>query len=143
MRLLFHQADRALFGLLTKPIQDELGSPTSHRLDQHRAELTLAAMTDAAGSRRPLLAQVDHHRLAGLLSLMTVIWVRREWRYLRHRPAYLTVMFFRSIPRRGESSMPSAMALWRAPQETGSRSRFGAQGVLYFALMTRTHRGAA
>ena len=46
----FHQADRALFGLLTKPIQDELGLTDVHIGWINTAlSWTLAAMTMLAG----------------------------------------------------------------------------------------------
>ena len=139
----FHQADRALFGLLTKPIQDELGLTDVHIGWINTAlSWTLAAMTMLAGFAG------DRFSRKWIITVSLVFWSLMtvmmgfvgEWRILGVVvPAYLTVMFFRSIATGGGESFyaPSAMALLGAHhKETRSLAFSVHQGVLYFALMT-------
>ena len=139
----FHQADRALFGLLTKPIQDELGLTDVHIGWINTAlSWTLAAMTMLAGFAG------DRFSRKWIITVSLVFWSLMtvmmgfvgEWRILGVIvPAYLTVMFFRSIATGGGESFyaPSAMALLGAHhKETRSLAFSVHQGVLYFALMT-------
>ena len=139
----FHQADRALFGLLTKPIQDELGLTDVHIGWINTAlSWTLAAMTMLAGFAG------DRFSRKWIITVSLVFWSLMtvmmgfvgEWRIFGVVvPAYLTVMFFRSIATGGGESFyaPSAMALLGAHhKETRSLAFSVHQGVLYFALMT-------
>lgn len=139
----FHQADRALFGLLTKPIQDELGLTSVHIGWINTAlSWTLAAATMVAGFAG------DRFSRKWIITISLVFWSLMtvcmgfvgEWKVFGIViPAYLTVMFFRSIATGGGESFyaPSAMALLGAHhKETRSLAFSVHQGVLYFALMT-------
>jgi sugar phosphate permease len=97
----FHQADRALFGLLTKPIQDEL-SLTDVQIGWINTVLswTLAALTMVAGFVGDRFSRKWIITISLIFwSLMTVcMGFVGEWRILGLViPAYLVVMFFRSI----------------------------------------------
>ena len=139
----FHQADRALFGLLTIPIQQDLGL-TDVQIGWINTVLswTLAAMTMVAGfagdrfSRKWLIT-------GSLLfwSLMTVcMGFVGDWRIFGFTiPAFLVVMFFRSIATGGGESFyaPSAMALIGSHhKETRSVAFSIHQAALYIGLMT-------
>ena len=139
----FHQADRALFGLLTIPIQQDLGL-TDVQIGWINTVLswTLAAMTMVAGfagdrfSRKWLIT-------GSLLfwSLMTVcMGFVGDWRIFGFTiPAFLVVMFFRSIATGGGESFyaPSAMALIGSHhKETRSVAFPIHQAALYIGLMT-------
>jgi len=139
----FHQADRALFGLLTKPIQDELGLTNVHIGWINTAlSWTLAAMTMIAGFAG------DRFSRKWIITLSLIFWSAMtvcmgfvgDWNVLGLAiPAYLVVMFFRSIATGGGESFyaPSAMALLGAHhKETRSVAFAVHQGVLYVALMT-------
>lgn len=139
----FHQADRALFGLLTIPIQDELHL-TDVQIGWINTALswTLAAMTTVAGfcgdrfSRKWLIT--------GSLvfwSLMTVcMGFVGDFQVLGLAiSAYACVMFFRSIATGGGESFyaPSAYALIAAHhRETRSVALSIHQAALYVGLMT-------
>ena len=139
----FHQADRALFGLLTIPIQDELNL-TGGQMGWINGALfaTLAIMTPIAGfcgdrfSRKWLitgslifwsittacLGFVGDFHVLGLVI-----------------PAFLSVMFFRSIATGGGESFyaPSAYALIAVHhKETRSVALSIHQAALYIGLMT-------
>lgn len=139
----FHQADRALFGLLTIPIQDEL-----HLDDEQIGWIntvlswTLAAMTTVAGfcgdrfSRKWLIT-------GSLIfwSLMTVCmgFVGNFQVMGIAISAYACVMFFRSIATGGGESFyaPSAYALIAVHhKETRSVALSIHQAALYIGLMT-------
>jgi len=139
----FHQADRALFGLLTIPIQNELG------LDDVQIgwintvlSWTLAAMAFIAGpvgDRFPRKWVITISLMAW--SLMTVMMgFVGEWHVLGFvLPAFLVVMFFRSIATGvGESfygpCYPPLIANYH--KETLSVALSIHQGSLYFGLMT-------
>ncbi len=139
----FHQADRALFGLLTIPIQQDLGL-TDVQIGWINTVLswTLAAMTMIAGfagdrySRKWLIT-------GSLIfwSLMTVcMGFVGDWRILGVTiPAFFVVMFFRSIATGGGESFygPSAMALMASHhKETRSVAFSIHQAALYIGLMT-------
>ena len=139
----FHQADRALFGLLTIPIQNELG------LDDVQIgwintvlSWTLAAMAFIAGpvgDRFPRKWVITISLMAW--SLMTVMMgFVGEWHVLGFvLPAFVVVMFFRSIATGvGESfygpCYPPLIASYH--KETLSVALSIHQGSLYFGLMT-------
>jgi len=139
----FHQADRALFGLLTIPIQDELNL-TGGQMGWINGALfgTLAIMTPIAGfcgdrfSRKWLIT-------GSLIfwSLMTAcMGFVGDFRVLGLViPAFLSVMFFRSIATGGGESFyaPSAYALIAAHhKETRSVALSIHQAALYIGLMT-------
>lgn len=139
----FHQADRALFGLLTIPIQQDLAL-TDVQIGWINTVLswTLAAMTMIAGfagdrySRKWLIT-------GSLMfwSLMTVcMGFVGDWRIFGLTiPAFLVVMFFRSIATGGGESFyaPSAMALMASHhKETRSVAFSIHQAALYVGLMT-------
>ena len=139
----FHQADRALFGLLTKPIQDELGLTNVHIGWINTAlSWTLAAMTMIAGFVG------DRYSRKWIITVSLIFWSSMtlcmgfvgEWNVLGLLlPAWFVVMFFRSIATGGGESFyaPSAMALLGAHhRETRSVAFAVHQGVLYVALMT-------
>ena len=97
----FHQADRALFGLLTIPIQDELGL-TDVQIGWINTVLswTLAGMALIAGPIGDRLSK--KWLITGSLiawSLMTVMMgFVGDWRIgVVVIPAFFVVMFFRSI----------------------------------------------
>ena len=139
----FHQADRALFGLLTIPIQQDLGlSDVQIGWINTVLSWTLAAMTMIAGfagdrcSRKWLIT-------GSLIfwSLMTVcMGFVGEWRVFGIAiPAFFVVMFFRSIATGGGESFyaPSAMALLASHhRETRSIAFSVHQAALYVGLMT-------
>lgn len=139
----FHQADRALFGLLTKPIQDEL-SLTDVQIGWINTVLswTLAGLTMVAGFVGDRFSRKWIITLSLIFwSLMTVcMGFVGEWRILGLViPAYLVVMFFRSIATGGGESFygPSAMALLGSHHKDTRSVAFSVhQGTLYFALMT-------
>ena len=139
----FHQADRALFGLLTIPIQDELHL-TDVQIGWINTVLswTLAAMTTVAGfcgdrfSRKWLIT-------GSLIfwSLMTVCmgYVGNFQVLGIAISAYACVMFFRSIATGGGESFyaPSAYALIAVHhKETRSVALSIHQAALYIGLMT-------
>ncbi|MBR2837981.1 MAG: MFS transporter [Kiritimatiellae bacterium] len=139
----FHQADRALFGLLTIPIQDELGL-TDVQIGWINTALswTLAAMATVAGPIGDRLSR--KWLITGSLifwSLMTVcMGFVGDWRVLGVTvPAFFVVMFFRSIATGGGESFygPSAMALLASHhRETRSVALSIHQAALYVGLMT-------
>ena len=139
----FHQADRALFGLLTIPIQQELGL-TDVQIGWINTVLswTLAGMALVAGpvgdrfSRKWIIT-------CSLIawSLMTfMMGFVGDWRIFGVTiPAFFVVMFFRSIATGvGESFYgpcdPPLIAAY--PRETRSIALSIHQGALYFGLMT-------
>ena len=139
----FHQADRALFGLLTIPIQDELNL-TGGQMGWINGALfaTLAVMTPIAGfcgdrfSRKWLIT--------GSLIFWSITTACMGFVGDFHVlglviPAFLSVMFFRSIaPGGGESFYaPSAYALIAVHhKETRSVALSVHQAALYIGLMT-------
>ena len=138
----FHQADRALFGLLTIPIQNELGlSDLQIGWINTVLSWTLAGMAFIAGpvgdrfSRKWIIT-------VSLMawSLMTVMMgFTGDWRLFGFvLPAFFVVMFFRSIATGvGESffgpSYPPLIAAYH--KETRSLALSIMQGSLYFGLM--------
>ena len=139
----FHQADRALFGLLTIPIQEELHL-TDVQIGWINTVLswTLAAMTTVAGfcgdrfSRKWLIT-------CSLIfwSLMTVcMGFVGDFQVLGVAiTAFACVMFFRSIATGGGESFyaPSAYALIAVHhKETRSVALSVHQAALYIGLMT-------
>ena len=139
----FHQADRALFGLLTIPIQQELGL-TDVQIGWINTVLswTLAGMALVAGpvgdrfSRKWIIT-------CSLIawSLMTfMMGFVGDWRIFGVLvPAFFVVMFFRSIATGvGESfygpCYPPLIAAYH--RETRSIALSIHQGALYFGLMT-------
>lgn len=139
----FHQADRALFGLLTLPIQEELGF-TDVQIGWINTVLswTLALMTTIAGfcgdrfSRKWLIT-------GSLIfwSLMTVgMGFVGDFRVFGVAvTAFACVMFFRSIATGGGESFyaPSAYALIAVHhKETRSVALSIHQAALYIGLMT-------
>ena len=139
----FHQADRALFGLLTIPIQADLGL-TDGQIGWINTVLswTLAAMTFVAGFAGDRLSR--KWLITGSLifwSLMTIcMGFVGDWRILGVTvPAFFVVMFFRSIATGGGESFynPSAMALLASHhKETRSVAFSIHQAALYVGLMT-------
>lgn len=139
----FHQADRALFGLLTIPIQNDLGL-TDVQIGWINTVLswTLAGMAFVAGpvgdrfSRKWIIT-------CSLIawSLMTfMMGFVGDWRIFGLAiPAFYVVMFFRSIATGvGESfygpCYPPLIAAYH--KETRSIALSIHQGSLYFGLMT-------
>ncbi len=139
----FHQADRALFGLLTIPIQADLGLNDS-QIGWINTVLswTLAAMTMVAGFAGDRLSR--KWLITGSLifwSLMTIcMGFVGDWRIFGVTiPAFFVVMFFRSIATGGGESFyaPSAMALMASHhKETRSVAFSIHQAALYVGLMT-------
>ena len=139
----FHQADRALFGLLTIPIQDELNL-TGKQMGWINGALfaTLAIMTPIAGfcgdrfSRKWLIT--------GSLIFWSITTACMGFVGDFHVlglviPAFLSVMFFRSIATGGGESFyaPSAYALIAVHhKETRSVALSIHQAALYIGLMT-------
>ena len=139
----FHQADRALFGLLTIPIQDELNL-TGGQMGWINGALfaTLAVMTPIAGfcgdrfSRKWLIT--------GSLIFWSITTACMGFVGDFHMlglviPAFLSVMFFRSIATGGGESFyaPSAYALIAVHhKETRSVALSIHQAALYIGLMT-------
>lgn len=139
----FHQADRALFGLLTIPIQEELHL-TDVQIGWINTVLswTLAAMTTVAGFVGDRCSRKWIITLSLLFwSLMTVcMGFVGDWRIMGIAiPAFLTVMFFRSIATGGGESFyaPSAYALLATHhRETRSAALSIHQAALYVGLMS-------
>ena len=139
----FHQADRALFGLLTIPIQDEL-SLTDVQIGWINTVLswTLAGMALVAGPVGDRMSK--KWLITGSLiawSLMTVMMgFVGDWRIgAVFIPAFFVVMFFRSIATGvGESFFgpcyPAFIAAYH--KETRSIALSIQQGSLYVGLMT-------
>ena len=139
----FHQADRALFGLLTIPIQEDLGlSDVQIGWINTALSWTLAAMATIAGPIGDRLSR--KWLITGSLafwSLMTIcMGFVGDWRILGVTvPAFFVVMFFRSIATGGGESFygPSAMALLASHhKETRSIALSIHQASLYIGLMT-------
>ena len=138
----FHQADRALFGLLTKPIKAELNL-TGGQMGWINGALfaTLAIMTPIAGfcgdrfSRKWLIT--------GSLIFWSITTACMGFVGDFHVlglviPAFLSVMFFRSIATGGGESFyaPSAYALIAVHhKETRSVALSIHQAALYIGLM--------
>ena len=139
----FHQADRALFGLLTIPIQNELGlSDVQIGWINTVLSWTLAGMAFIAG---PVGDRFSRKWIITLSliswSLMTIMMgYVGDWRILGvFIPAYFVVMFFRSIATGvGESfygpCYPPLLATYH--KETRALALSIHQGALYFGLMT-------
>ena len=139
----FHQADRALFGLLTIPIQRELGL-TDVEIGWINTVLswTLALMALIAG---PIADRLSRKWLITVSlmawSLMTfMMGFVGDWTVFGVViPAFFVVMFFRSIATGvGESfygpCYPPLIAAFH--KETRSLALSIHQGALYFGLMT-------
>lgn len=139
----FHQADRALFGLLTIPIQDELGL-TDVQIGWINTALswTLAGMAFVAGPVGDRFSRKWIITLSLLSwSLMTfMMGFVGDWKVFGFViPAFFVVMFFRSIATGvGESfygpCYPPLIAAFH--RETRSIALSIHQGALYFGLMT-------
>ncbi len=139
----FHQADRALFGLLTIPIQDELGlSDVQIGWINTVLSWTLAGMAFVAG---PVGDRFSRKWIITLSliswSLMTFMmgFVGNWTLFGVVIPAFFVVMFFRSIATGvGESfygpCYPPLIAAFH--KETRSIALSIHQGALYFGLMT-------
>ena len=139
----FHQADRALFGLLTIPIQQDL-KLTDVQIGWINTVLswTLAGMAFVAG---PL---GDRFSRKWIITLSLMAWSLMtfmmgfvgDWRIFGlFIPAFFVVMFFRSIATGvGESfygpCYPPLIAAFH--RETRSIALSIHQGALYFGLMT-------
>ena len=139
----FHQADRALFGLLTIPIQNDL-----HLSDVQIGWIntvlswTLAGMAFIAGPVG------DRFSRKWIITISLISWSLMtfmmgfvgDWRIMGvFIPAYFVVMFFRSIATGvGESfygpCYPPLLAHFH--RETRSIALSIHQGALYFGLMT-------
>ena len=139
----FHQADRALFGLLTIPIQDELGlSDVQIGWINTVLSWTLAGMAFIAGPVG------DRFSRKWVITLSLVSWSVMtfmmgfvgDWRICGFVvPAFFVVMFFRSIATGvGESfygpCYPPLIAAFH--RETRSIALSIHQGALYVGLMT-------
>ena len=139
----FHQADRALFGLLTIPIQDELGlSDVQIGWINTVLSWTLAGMACIAGPVG------DRFSRKWVITLSLVSWSVMtfmmgfvgDWRICGFVvPAFFVVMFFRSIATGvGESfygpCYPPLIAAFH--KETRSIALSIHQGALYVGLMT-------
>ena len=139
----FHQADRALFGLLTIPIQDELGlSDVQIGWINTILSWTLAGMAFVAGPVG------DRFSRKWLITLSLIAWSLMtfmmgfvgDWRVCGFViPAFFVVMFFRSIATGvGESfygpCYPPLIAAYH--KETRSIALSIHQGALYVGLMT-------
>ena len=139
----FHQADRAIFGLLTIPIQNELHL-TDVQIGWINTVLswTLAGMAFIAG---PI---ADRFSRKWLITLSLMSWSFMtfmmgfvgDWKIFGLVvPAFFVVMFFRSIATGvGESfygpCYPALIAAYH--KETRSIALSIHQGALYFGLMT-------
>ena len=139
----FHQADRALFGLLTVPIQGELGlSDVQIGWINTVLSWTLAGMAFIAGPVGDRLSRKWIITVSLISwSLMTfMMGFVGDWKILGvFIPAYFVVMFFRSIATGvGESfygpCYPPLIAAYH--RETRSIALSIHQGSLYFGLMT-------
>ena len=139
----FHQADRALFGLLTVPIQGELGL-TDLQIGWINTALswTIAVVTFAAGflgdrfSRKRIITAS-----LAFWSLATVcMGFAGEWRIAGIVfSSFAVVMFLRSLATGGGESFygPSAMSMLAAYHvKTRSLAFSVHQAALYFGLMT-------
>ena len=139
----FHQADRALFGLLTIPIQRELGlSDVQIGWINTVLSWTLACMALVAGpvgdrfSRKWIITC----SLAAWSLMTFMMGFVGDWRIFGVTiPAFFVVMFFRSIATGvGESfygpCYPPLIAAYH--RETRSIALSIHQGALYFGLMT-------
>ena len=139
----FHQADRVLFGLLTIPIQQELGlSDVQIGWINTVLSWTLAGMALIAG---PI---GDRFSRKWLITCSLMAWSFMtfmmgfvgDWRIFGVAiPAFFVVMFFRSIATGvGESfygpCYPPLIAAYH--KETRSIALSIHQGALYFGLMT-------
>jgi len=139
----FHQADRALFGLLTIPIQDELGlSDVQVGWINTVLSWTLAGMALIAG---PI---ADRFSRKWLITVSLMAWSAMtfmmgfvgEWHLFGFTiPAFIVVMFFRSIATGvGESfygpCYPPLVSAFH--KETRSIALSIHQGSLYVGLMT-------
>ena len=139
----FHQADRALFGLLTIPIQNELGlSDVQIGWINTALSWTLAGMAFVAGPVG------DRFSRKWIITLSLISWSLMtfmmgfvgDWRLFGFViPAFFVVMFFRSIATGvGESfygpCYPPLIAAFH--KETRSIALSIHQGALYFGLMT-------
>ena len=139
----FHQADRALFGLLTIPIQDELGlSDVQIGWINTVLSWTLAGMAFVAGPVG------DRFSRKWVITLSLIAWSFMtfmmgfvgDWRICGlFIPAFLVVMFFRSIATGvGESfygpCYPPLIAAYH--KATRSIALSIHQGALYVGLMT-------
>lgn len=139
----FHQADRALFGLLTIPIQQDLGL-TDVQIGWINTVLswTLAAMTMIAGFAGDRFSR--KWLITGSLifwSLMTVLMgLADNWCFLGWSiSAFAVVMFLRSIATGGGESFygPSAMALLASHHRQTRSVAFSVhQAALYVGLMS-------
>ena len=139
----FHQADRAIFGLLTIPIQDELGlSDVQIGWINTVLSWTLAGMAFIAGPAG------DRFSRKWIITLSLIAWSSMtfmmgfvgDWRIGGvFIPAFFVVMFFRSIATGvGESFYgPCYVPLIAAfHKETRSIALSIHQGALYVGLMT-------
>lgn len=139
----FHQADRALFGLLTIPIQKDLGlSDIQIGWINSVLSWTLAGMAVVAG---PI---GDRFSRKWIITCSLIAWSLMtfmmgfvgDWRICGFvLPAFFVVMFFRSIATGvGESfygpCYPPLIAAYH--RETRSIALSIHQGALYFGLMT-------
>ena len=139
----FHQADRALFGLLTIPIQEEL-KLTDVQIGWINTVLswTLAAMTTLAGFVGDRFSRKWIITISLMFwSLMTVFMgFVGNWQIFGFTiSAFVCVMFFRSIATGGGESFyaPSAYALIASHhKETRSLALSIHQAALYIGLMT-------
>jgi len=139
----FHQADRAIFGLLTIPIQEELNlSDVQIGWINTVLSWTLAGMALIAGPVGDRFSRKWIITLSLLSwSLMTVMMgFVGDWSVFGvFIPAYFVVMFFRSIATGiGESfygpCYPPLLASYH--KETRALALSIHQGALYFGLMT-------
>ena len=141
--IFFHQADRAIFGILTIPIQNDLGL-SDVQIGWINAVLswTLALMAMVAGPVGDRFSRKWVITLSLLSwSLMTMMMgFVGDWRIgAVVIPAFFTVMFFRSLATGvGESFYaPSAMSLLAAHhKETRSVAFSLHQAALYIGLMS-------
>lgn len=139
----FHQADRALFGLLTIPIQKEL-SLTDVQIGWINTVLswTLAGMAFIAGPIGDRLSRkwIITCSLVAWSIMTFMMGFVGDWRIFGFCiPAFFVVMFFRSIATGvGESFFgpcyPPLIAAYH--KETRSLALSIQQGSLYFGLMT-------
>ena len=139
----FHQADRALFGLMTIPIRSDLGlSDVQIGWINTALSWTIAVMTTVAGflgdrfSRKWL---ITGSLLFWSLATLCMGFVG-EWHVCGITlSAFAVVMFFRSIATGGGESFygPSAMSLLASyHRETRSVAFSVHQATLYIGLMT-------
>ena len=139
----FHQADRALFGLLTIPIQNELHL-TDVQIGWINTVLswTLAGMAFIAGPIGDRLSRkwiITCSLIAWSIMTFMMGFVGDWWIFGFCIPAFFVVMFFRSIATGvGESFFgpcyPPLIAAYH--KETRSLALSIQQGSLYFGLMT-------